>query len=170
MSNPHELNSRLATKLDSIDGQTLQRTQSHRREFEKTRNFFVYDLAEGDYLQIFLDGTTPEGIQIEEDRSLFGKMTNHQSGLVIIMADSHRETSWTGRDVNFGTTLVAGGILTTGGLLRGMIIPGSNMTVDLGGKHFFGEGSEVTIVPSIYSGLAVNGVSFFDLKSESGQA
>lgn len=131
-------------------------------EFRGVGGLFVYSMALGDFLEVAIDGKTPDGLQVEEDGILIGRLTDNMAGKLHIVGDTRQTEKWLDQSINLGTSINSGGMFTRGGLLRGYIIPNGCVTADLSGMHFGGDEEDIRVLPARYSGIKVNGHTLFD--------
>jgi len=171
MSKPHEIDPQLIAEINRVSDPIEPRIKELLYTYKGLGFFLIQSLEEGDVVSIDLAaGELPAGVTALKKRIITGEVVNSRTGLMEIIQDNDRHGGWTSLRINVGSpipkTLKLNGVAVD--FMNGAIVEGEPVTLDFAGQHFEGGFSHPIVLPATYSGLNVNGLTFFT--SESGQA
>jgi hypothetical protein len=129
------------------------------RNYEKWRGLLVPSLTPGDVLSVQLNSTTPDGIEIDEDRIITGTLAEKRSGLVLILEDTAKLGNLEGEEVNFASLADKVGELESQKfeLWKGFILLNAAVAIDTEGRQFDNPFRDNVVYPvASYAGVSVN--------------
>lgn len=140
-------------------GESLERTISRSRD---QNGLLVYSLVEGEQMTIGINGRTPEGIDLEQSRTIIARSLGTREGKLEITADTAEMDNWNGRVVCLGSYAFSFATVqfNRAGLLRGFVGAHCGVVVDFSAEHFSGETAPTSFMAE-YNSLALEGQLVF---------
>ncbi len=100
----------------------------------------VYSMVEGEIVEVGINGSSPEGVNLDESRIITARFLGSNNGALEVVEDTSIRDSWVERKICLGSYIFKFSSVESRrpALLRGYIAHNAGVVVDMNADHFEG--------------------------------